>query len=43
MGLYLPSGYLNQEWIHEQAQKIGAAFIVEIGARQVGKLMGLCN
>ena len=43
MGLYLPSGYLNQEWIREQAQKIGAAFIIEIGARQVGKHTGLCS
>lgn len=40
MGLYLPSGFLNQQWIYEQAQRIGAAFIVEIGARQVGKTYG---
>ena len=43
MGLYLPTGYLDQQWIYEQAQKIGAAFIIEIGARQVGKLTGLCS
>ena len=40
MGLYLPSGYLNQDWIYEQAKRIGAAFIIEIGARQVGKTFG---
>lgn len=40
MGLYLDSGYLNQRWIYEQAKAIGAAFIVELGARQVGKTYG---
>lgn len=40
MGIYLPSGYLNQNYIYEQAKRIGAAFIIEIGARQVGKTFG---
>lgn len=40
MGIYLPSGYLNQNYIYEQAKRIGAAFIIEIGARQVGKTYG---
>lgn len=40
MGLYLDSGYLNQRWIYEQAKMINAAFVVEIGARQVGKTYG---
>lgn len=40
MGLYLPSGFLNQNWIYSQAQNIGAAFVIEIGARQVGKTYG---
>lgn len=40
MGLYLDSGYLNQKWIYEQAKQINAAFIVELGARQVGKTYG---
>lgn len=40
MGIYLPSGYLNQQWIYEQAKRIDAAFIIEIGARQVGKTFG---
>ena len=39
-GLYLPSGYLDQRYIHKEAQRIGAAFIVELGARQVGKTYG---
>ena len=40
MGLYLESGYLNQKWIYEQAKAINAAFLVELGARQVGKTFG---
>ncbi len=40
MGIYLPSGYLNQNYIYEQAVRINAAFIIEIGARQVGKTYG---
>lgn len=40
MGIYLPSGYLNQNYIYEQAKRINAAFIIEIGARQVGKTYG---
>lgn len=40
MGIYLPSGYLNQNYIYEQAKRIDAAFIIEIGARQVGKTYG---
>lgn len=40
MGLYLNSGYLNQKYIYEQAKKINAAFIIELGARQVGKTYG---
>lgn len=40
MGLYLESGYLNQKWIEEQADKNKISFIVEIGGRQVGKTFG---
>ena len=40
MGMYLDSGFLNQRWIYEQAKAINAAFIVELGARQVGKTYG---
>lgn len=43
MGLYLPSGYIDQQWIYDQAKQINAAFVIEIGARQVGKPTGLCN
>lgn len=39
-GLYLPSGYLNQKYIYDEAKRINAAFIVELGARQVGKTYG---
>lgn len=40
MGLYLHSGYLNQKWIDETADKHNINFIIEIGARQVGKTYG---
>lgn len=40
MGLYLDSGYLNQKWIEDQANKNGISFIFELGARQVGKTYG---
>lgn len=38
--LYLPEGYLNQEYIRKTAAGNGCAFIVEIGGRQVGKTYG---
>lgn len=39
-GIYLPSGFLDQNYIYNEAKRIGAAFIVELGARQVGKTYG---
>lgn len=38
--LYLSSGYLNQRWVEEQADKHNISFIIEIGGRQVGKTFG---
>lgn len=38
--LYLESGYLNQKYIEDLADKYNISFIVEIGARQVGKTYG---
>ena len=40
MGMYLPSGYLNQQYIYEHAKRINAAFIIEVSARQIGKTFG---
>lgn len=40
MGLYLKSGYLDQRFIQSQADKHDVNFIIEIGARQVGKTYG---
>ena len=40
MGLYLPSGFINQNYIAEEAKRINAAFVVEVGARQIGKTYG---
>lgn len=40
MGLYLDSGFINQEWIQQVADKNNISFIVEIGGRQVGKTYG---
>lgn len=39
--LYLPKGYLNIPEISKMADKSGAAFIVILGARQVGKTFGV--
>ena len=39
--LYLESGFLNARYIERQADAAGAAFIVIIGARQVGKTYGV--
>ena len=39
-GLYLESGYLNQDYIYKTAVGSGCSFIVEIGGRQVGKTYG---
>ena len=40
MNLYLDSGFIDQQSIYKAALKNGAAYIVEIGARQVGKTYG---
>ena len=40
MKLYLQNGFLNQEEILKKAQENNCAFIIEIGARQVGKTYG---
>lgn len=39
--LYLEKGYLNQDHIRKIADRFGINFIVEIGARQVGKTYGV--
>ena len=40
MKLYLDNGFLNQQSILDEAEKNNCAFIIEIGARQVGKTYG---
>ena len=40
MRLYLNNGFLDQESILNEAKRNGCAFIIEIGARQVGKTFG---
>ena len=40
MKLYLDSGFLNQKEILKEAERNNCSFIIEIGARQVGKTFG---